>query len=165
MSSSNASRRQALVTGASAGIGVAFAKSLARKGFDLVLVARRRDRMEALARRLLQESGAKSDIHAADLADPQGLAEVEKRIAEDERLSLLVNNAGFGGYRPFASIEPSVIDDLIGVHIRATTRLTRAALPGMIGRAAGGIVNIASSGAERAVAADAAAASGDLRGR
>jgi short-subunit dehydrogenase len=144
MPSSNVSRPQALVTGASAGIGVAFAESLARKRYDLVLVARRHDRLEALAQRLLQESGTRSEILAADLADPRGLAEVEKRIAEDERLSLLVNNAGFGGYRPFASIEPSVIDDLIGVHIRATARLTRAALPGMIARAAGAIVNIAS---------------------
>jgi short-subunit dehydrogenase len=100
--------------------------------------------MEGLAQRLLQESGTKCEIIVADLADPHGLAEVEKWIAEDERLSLLVNNAGFGGYCPFASIEPSIVDDLIGVHIRATARLTRAALPGMIARAAGAIVNIAS---------------------
>jgi short-subunit dehydrogenase len=132
------------VTGASAGIGAAFAESLAKKGYDLILVARRRDRMEALAERLVEDTGAKSEVLAADLADPRGLAEVENRIGGDERLSLLVNNAGFGGYRPFASIEPSVIDGLIGVHIRAVARLTRAALPGMIERGTGAIVNIAS---------------------
>ena len=141
---SSESRPRALVTGASAGIGVAFTESLAKKGYDLILVARRRDRMEALAARLLEDNGTKSEVLAADLADPRALAEVEKRIGGDKRLSLLVNNAGFGGYRPFASIEPSIVDGLIGVHISAVARLTRAALPGMIERGSGAIVNIAS---------------------
>jgi uncharacterized protein len=71
------------------------------------------------------------------------LEEVEARVAGEE-VTLLVNNAGFGGYHPFASIEPGVIDDLIDIHVRAVTRLTRAALPGMIHRGKGAIVNIAS---------------------
>jgi uncharacterized protein len=137
-------RPRALVTGASAGIGKAFAERLASDGHDLVLVARRRGRLEELAERLQRDTGAQSTVIAADLADARALAEVEARVASDERLSLLVNNAGFGGYCAFASIDPKVIDDLIAVHVRAVTRLTRAALPGMIRRGTGGVINVAS---------------------
>jgi uncharacterized protein len=80
-----------------------------------------------------------------DLADPEALVRLEVCIAADERLDFLVNNAGFGGYQPFASIDPRVIDDLISVHIRAVTRLIRAALPGMIRRGVGSIINISST--------------------
>ena len=137
-------RPRALVTGASSGIGLTFAERLAAQGHDLVLVARRRDRLEQLATRLRRDAGVWTDVLVADLSDPDQLAEVEARAASDESLVLLVNNAGFGGYRPFASIDPKVIDDLIGVHIRAVARLTRAALPGMIRRGSGAIVNVAS---------------------
>jgi short-subunit dehydrogenase len=134
----------ALVTGASAGIGVAFAEALARRGYDLVLIARRRERLEALSVRLRRDAGVEADVICADLTDRFGLEEVETRVGAAENLALLVNNAGFGGYHPFASIEPRVIDDLIGIHIRAVARLARAALPGMIGRGRGAIINIAS---------------------
>jgi len=144
VSETAANRPRALVTGASAGIGMAFAESLARKGYDLMLVARRRERLEALSERLMREAGAEAEVTCADLTDPRGLAEVEARVGGADELALLVNNAGFGGYHPFASIEPGVIDDLIDIHVRAVTRLTRAALPGMIHRGKGAIVNIAS---------------------
>jgi short-subunit dehydrogenase len=143
-STSSSGRPRALVTGASAGIGAAFAERLARDGHDLVLVARRRERLENLAARLRADFGAHVDVVVADLTDAGGLTEVEARVAHDERLALLVNNAGFGGYTPFVSIEPDIIDDLIDIHIRAVTRLTRGALPGMVGRGAGGVINIAS---------------------
>jgi hypothetical protein len=144
MTSTSSARPRALVTGASAGIGMAFAERLARDRHDLILVARRRERLEQLATRLRHDFGVHAELIGADLTDPGGLAEVEARVAGDESLALLVNNAGFGGYNPFASIEPSIIDDLVDIHIRAVTRLTRAALPGMVRRGAGGIINIAS---------------------
>lgn len=121
-----------------------FAERLARKGHDLVLVARRRDRLEKLAERLRHETGVQVNVMCADLTDPQALAEVEAQASGDDALALLINNAGFAGYQPFASIDPRVVDDLIGIHVRAVARLTRAALPGMIQRGGGTIINIAS---------------------
>jgi uncharacterized protein len=137
-------RPSALVTGASAGIGKVFAERLAHTGHNLVLVARRRDRLDALAQRLRREAGGMVEVIVADLTDMGAIADVESRIAGDQSMALVVNNAGFGGYKPFASIEPKTIDGLIDIHIRAVTRLTRAALPGMIERGAGGIINVAS---------------------
>ncbi len=136
-------RPRALVTGASSGIGQTYAERLARQGYDLILVARRRDRLEELATRLKRD-GAAADVIVADLNDPQDLAAVGARAAADEALSLLINNAGFAGYQPFAGIDTKVIDDLIGIHIRAVTHLTRAALPGMISRGSGAIIGVAS---------------------
>jgi short-subunit dehydrogenase len=142
--SSNRSRPLALVTGASSGIGAAFAERLARDGYDLILAARRRDRLETLAERLRDEAGVEAEPLVADLADAEALSQVEAHLAGDERLALLVNNAGFGGYRPFIEVEPKVVDELIAVHVRAVTRLTRAALPGMVRRRKGAVINIAS---------------------
>jgi len=137
-------RGRALITGASAGIGVAFAQHLARKGYDLILVARRRRCLEELAERLMRDAGVQADVMCADLTDTHALAEVEARVSSYDALTLLINNAGFAGYQPFASIDPKVVDDLIGIHVRAVARLTRAALPGMIQRANGAIINVAS---------------------
>ena len=141
---SSRSRPVALITGASSGIGASFAERLAREGYDLILVARRRDRLEALAARLQGEAGVEAKPLAADLADAEALSQVEAQVARDERLALLVNNAGFGGYRPFVDVEYNVVDELIAVHVRALTRLTRAALPGMVRRRKGAVINIAS---------------------
>ena len=141
---SAAGRPRALVTGASAGLGAEFAARLAHQGHDLILVARRRDRLDDLAGRLQRDAGVQADVICADLTDAAGLAEVEARAASDGALSLLVNNAGFAGYHPFSSLDPKVIDDLIDIHIRAVARLSRAALPGMIARGKGAIINVAS---------------------
>jgi uncharacterized protein len=137
-------RDRALVTGASAGIGEAFAERLARDGYDLILTARRRERLDAIAGRLSKETGTDVEVFPADLSDASDLAALEERAASDERLTLLINNAGFGGYRPFVDIDPGVAEELIDVHVTATVRLTRAVLPGMIARDDGSIVNIAS---------------------
>jgi len=134
----------ALITGASSGIGAALAERLARDGKDLVIVARRRERLEALARRLEGETGARVEVLPADLTDRQQLIAVEERLAADPSVDMLVNNAGFGGYGSFAELEPAFGDRLIDIHARAPMRLTRAVLPGMIARDAGAIVNIAS---------------------
>jgi short-subunit dehydrogenase len=139
-----ASRPRALITGASSGIGAAYAEHLARDGYDLVLVARRRDRLTELAERLRRESAIEAEPLAADLTDATDLAQVEAQLAADERLTLLINNAGFGGYRPFVEVAPEVIDALVAIHIRVVARLTHVVLPGMMRRGAGGIINVAS---------------------
>jgi len=137
-------RDRALVTGASAGIGEAFAERLARDGYDLILTARRKDRLDAIAGRLAKETGADIEVFALDLSEAADLAKLEERAAADDRLSLLINNAGFGAYRPFVDLDPSLAEQLIDVHVTATVRLSRAVLPGMIARDRGTIVNIAS---------------------
>jgi short-subunit dehydrogenase len=135
-------RPVALITGASAGIGQSFAEQLAGSGHDLIVVARRRERLEALARRLTEAHGATVEVLAADLATPAGVDAVAARAAGP--LDLLVNNAGFGGYRPFVELDPRVADDLLSVHVRAVVQVTRAALPGMVQRGRGDIINVAS---------------------
>ena len=137
------SRPLALITGASSGIGAAYAERLALAGYDLILVARRRERLEALAEKL-RTTGAEAEALPADLTDPDVLHQLELRVARDDRLTLLVNNAGFGGYRRFVEVEPRVIDELISIHVRTIARLTRAALPSMTRRGTGAIVNVAS---------------------
>ncbi len=142
--SGSRSRPRALVTGASSGIGASYAERLARDGYDLVLVARRRGRLEDLAERLRREADTHAEVLVADLTDAAALAEVEAYVAGDESLALLINNAGFGSYGPFVQVEPETIDHLIDVHVRVVARLTRAALPGMVRRGAGGVINVAS---------------------
>ncbi len=137
------SRQRALVTGASSGIGLAFAEQLALAGFDLVAVARRRDRLEALAERL--RSSVRVEVLTADLTRSQDVAKVEARLLQsDEPISLLVNNAGFGGYKPFVQLEPEQADELIRLMVVTPTRLLRAALPGMVSRGSGAVINVAS---------------------
>jgi uncharacterized protein len=137
-------RPRALITGASSGIGAAFAARLARDGYDLTLVARRRDRLAALATRLAQDGRCQVDVLAADLTDPSGLRSAEEHIGAIPNLGLLVNNAGFAGYAPFTGLDPAIAAALIGVHVTAPTRLTRAALPPMIDHGRGAVINIAS---------------------
>jgi hypothetical protein len=131
-------RRLALITGASSGIGAAFASALAARGFDLVLVARRRDRLEQLANTL----GA--EILVADLATDEGMAAAERRIAQAENLELLVNNAGFGTRGKFFRVDIQGQDQMHRLHVLATMRLTHAALEGMVARGKGGVINISS---------------------
>ncbi len=141
--SKSQSRPLALVTGASSGVGAAYAERLADDGYDLILVARRLERLEALAQKL-RTTGAHAEPLAADLTNPDDVHQLALRVAADDKLALLVNNAGFGGYRRFIEVEPQVIDDLINIHVRTVARLTRAALPSMVRRGHGAIVNVAS---------------------
>ena len=139
------SRPIALVTGASAGIGREFAGQLAARGHDLVAVARDTARLEALAKELDAQHGAAVEVLAADLAAGEGIAAVEARLVDEQRpVDLLVNNAGFGTVGRFHELPISTEISEIGVNVVAVTRLTHAALPGMIERGRGGVINVAS---------------------
>jgi short-subunit dehydrogenase len=137
-------RRRALVTGASAGIGAAFAERLARDGWDLCIVARRRQRLVELARRLRAGHGVAVDVVAADLTDAGARRRLERRVAADERLELLVNNAGFADFGHFIDRDRDVEEREIQLDIVAVVRLTHAALPGMIRRRRGAVINVSS---------------------
>ena len=136
--------RTALITGASAGIGAEFARQLAAQGSNIILVARRLDRLESLAEKLHQDHGIIAEAISADLSQTGDIERVGRKIAETDSLDLLVNNAGFGITEPYSSgpIEPHL--SMIQVHVLASVRLSRAALTGMIARRRGGIINVAS---------------------
>jgi short-subunit dehydrogenase len=134
----------AVVTGASSGIGAAFAERLARDQYNLIITARRRARLEDLAKRLHEKYNVSVEILAADLSLSGNLRAVEQRIADDKNLELLVNNAGFGAYMPFVELDPDRAEELIRLQVIAVTRLTRAALPGMIAKGRGTIINVSS---------------------
>lgn len=134
----------ALITGASSGLGESFARRLAAMGHGLVLVARREDRLRALAAELSASHGIKADVVAADLAAEQGIARVEAVLRDRGDVALLVNNAGFGGGGSYYRIEMPRQIEMIRVHVEAAARLTRAALPSMVERGAGAVVNVAS---------------------
>ncbi len=136
--------RTAVITGASAGLGAEYARQLAAAGTNLVLVARRLDRLDDLARELREKHAVTVETLQADLATSDGIDHVVRRIAGDETLDLLVNNAGFSGGKSFVERDAAVHMDMVQVHVAATVRLTRAALPGMISRGRGAIINVAS---------------------
>ena len=139
-----ASKGTALITGASTGIGAVYADRLARRGYDLILVARNQERLRALASRLSNETGRAVETVAADLNDKADLARVENVLRTDSSITLLVNNAGVGGAAPLLDSDVNKMDELISLNIGALTRLTYAAVPGFVARGAGTIVNIAS---------------------
>ncbi len=134
----------ALITGASSGIGATYADRLARRGHDLVLVARDKARMEAIAARLREETGAAIDILPADLTAAADLRAVEARLREDTRIGLLVNNAGAAGKAGFAEPDLDAMDQLIRLNITAVTRLAGAVVPRFLASGSGAIINIAS---------------------
>ena len=136
----------ALVTGASAGIGRAFARALAWRGLDVVLVARDVARLEALAVELAA-SGVRADVLAADLGQPAELARVEERLRAAPVVDLLVNNAGLGAAGGFADVPIAALEAQIRVNIVAPTRLAHAALSGMRARRSGGLIQISSGAA------------------
>lgn len=138
------SRTTALVTGASSGIGAVYADRLARRGHDLVLVARDAARMETLAKRLRAETGVRIDILAADLTDSADLAKVERRLREDDRIGLLINNAGAALPGGFSEPDPEKLDWLIRLNVMAVTRLAGAVVPRFLAKGSGAIINVAS---------------------
>jgi uncharacterized protein len=142
-----AGRGSALITGASSGIGEEYARQLAALGFDLVLVARQAEKLEALAAQLAPYGGVRAEALPADLSTDAGVATVEERLAGMNDLAVLVNNAGFGTAGRFVSADMSRQLDMIRLHVVASVRLARAALPGLLERRHGAIVNVASTAA------------------
>lgn len=134
----------AVVTGASAGIGKMYAERLARKGYNLLLVARRADRLDAIANDLTQQYGVQVKTQAADLGDAVQLENVAKAISGDDQITLLVNNAGTSFVGPLDSATVDQLNTLVSINIVALTRLAMAVLPGFKSRNHGALVNIGS---------------------
>jgi len=138
-------RPVAVVTGASSGIGRAFALALADRGYDLVVVARDTARLETLAEEIRAAYGAQAEVLPSDLSDPTSLLEVEARVGDAGRpIELLVNNAGFGTSGRFAGLPIEREQQEIQLNVLALVRLTHAALDGLVARGRGGVINVAS---------------------
>src|SRR5277367_4476357 len=134
----------ALITGASTGIGAVYADRLAKRGFDLILVARNKQRLASLARRVSQETGRTIETVSADLTNTADLHRVEGMLRSSASVSMLVNNAGIAAVAPPVASDVDKMDDMIRLNVTALTRLTYAAAPGFVARGGGAIINVAS---------------------
>src|SRR5215468_1301131 len=141
---STTAKGTALITGASAGIGAIYADRRAKRGDDLILVARDKTRLGGLAHRLRSSTGRSVDTVAADLNDKSDLAKVEAILRANADITLLVNNAGVGATAPLLSADVEKMDVMIRLNVGALTRLTYAAAPRFVARGGGTIINIAS---------------------
>ncbi|MGL4304861.1 MAG: SDR family NAD(P)-dependent oxidoreductase [Mycobacteriaceae bacterium] len=138
----NPVRPIAMVTGPTSGLGEGFARSLAATGHDLVLVARDEVRLAKLSDELAVQYGTKSEIISADLVSVEGRGLVVNRL--EQGVSVLVNNAGFGTSGEFWTADPAYLQSQLDVNVTSVMQLTRAALPAMLARAQGKIINVAS---------------------
>ncbi len=134
----------ALITGASSGIGAAYAERLARRGYDLTLVARNRRRLDALAARISDDTGRAVEVFVADLRKHEDLARVEAALKQDASLTMLVNNAEVGAVAPMMHSDVDMMEDMIKLNVVALMRLTYAAAPVFAARGHGAIINISS---------------------
>jgi uncharacterized protein len=134
----------AVVTGASSGLGLEFARQLAAQGYSLVLIARRREQLEALAAELRWKNQTQVEVMVADLTAPAQMERVAVHIEALPNLLLLVNNAGYGAGGRYDRTDTVKQMAMIALHVVAPARLARAALPGMVARGHGGIINVAS---------------------
>ncbi|ROQ28780.1 SDR family NAD(P)-dependent oxidoreductase [Gallaecimonas pentaromativorans] len=141
---SNKELGTAVITGASSGIGAIYADRLAKRGYNLILVARSRDRLNALAKRISDETGQSVEVIAADLANPADLHAVEDALRQDASITLQVNNAGVGTHTPLLDSDIEQMDNMIALNVTALTRLTYAVAPGLAKRGKGAIINISS---------------------
>lgn len=138
----------ALVTGASSGLGAEFARQLAQRGANLVLVARRREKLEATAEGLRSEHGVAVTVYGHDLARPGAGIELARQLDDDGvRVDSLINNAGIGTHGDFATQDPAALADQVQLNVAAVVDLTRALLPQMLHSGRGALVNIASTSA------------------
>jgi short-subunit dehydrogenase len=137
-------RGTALITGASSGIGAVYADRLARRGYDLILVARNAVRLNALAVNITGETGRKVETIPADLINPADLHKIEKVLKTDSEINLLVNNAGIGATGTLLETDVSRMEHLIALNVTAPMRLAYAAVPGFVARGDGTLINIAS---------------------
>jgi len=138
------SKGTALITGASSGIGAVYADRLARQGYDLILVARSRGRLNALAKHLSDKTGRSVEVVAADLTNKADSLRVEQILRNDASITLLVNNAGVGGVMPLLASPVDDMEAMVSLNVTALMRLAYAAVPGFVARGAGTVVNIAS---------------------
>jgi uncharacterized protein len=138
------SKGVAVVTGASTGIGAIYADRLAKRGYDLVLVARNEARLRALAERLTRETGRSIEPFKADLGRKDDLARLEARLRDDSSITMLVNNAGIGSVASILSANVDEMEAMIFLNITALTRLTYAIAPAFVKRGSGAIINISS---------------------
>jgi short-subunit dehydrogenase len=143
--SNTSSKGAALITGASAGIGAIYANRLAKRGYDLILVARNKDRLDAIANRLRSETGRQVTALQADLNDKGDLARVEAVLRDDPRITMLVNNAGVGSVASILQADVDKMEAMIDINITALTRLTYAVAPAFVARGNGAIINISSA--------------------
>ena len=134
----------AVITGASSGIGAVYADRLARRGHDLILVARNRERLNRVAARLAAQTGRRVEVLAADLTAKEDLLGLELRLAQDPAIRLLVNNAGFNVGTPVSQSDADQMEIMIRLNVVALTRLSRAAAPAFVARGGGTLINIAS---------------------
>jgi len=137
-------RRLAAITGGSSGIGASFARNLAARGYHLLLIARREDRMQALAHELTGAHPIRVETMTADLSEDADIRRVDQRLRSDPDLALLVNNAGFGAHGFFFEADVEVQERMHRLHVLATMRLSHAALANMVPRNSGGLINVAS---------------------
>lgn len=142
---SNSSKKGvALVTGASSGIGAIYADRLAKRGYDLILVARNEARLKSLSARLTSETGRSVTVLPADLGNKTELAKVEAMLRDDPSITMLVNNAGTASVAPLLNANVEKMEEMIALNVTALTRLTYAAVPAFVARGTGTIINIAS---------------------
>jgi short-subunit dehydrogenase len=134
----------ALVTGASSGIGAIYANRLARRGHDLIIVARSRDRLNTLAKRIGDQTGRAVEVVAADLNDKADLRRVEKILRENGSITTLVNNAGIGAAAPLLVSDVDKMEEMIALNVTVLTRITYAAAPASVERGGGNIINVSS---------------------
>ncbi|GLK85461.1 SDR family NAD(P)-dependent oxidoreductase [Ancylobacter defluvii] len=134
----------AVVTGASSGIGAIYADRLATRGHDVILVARNADRLAQQADRLAKRHGVKTRVIAADLTSPAELRQVEQALKADPSITMLVNNAGFGGAGDLLQSDVDRMEEMIAVNVTAVMRLSYAVAPAFVVRGAGTIINISS---------------------
>ncbi|MGC8879104.1 MAG: SDR family NAD(P)-dependent oxidoreductase [Anaerolineae bacterium] len=133
------------ITGASSGIGAAFARELSRRGYDLILTGRRREQLEQLAQELTHAHSIRVKVIIAELADDAALEQLAERVRSEAQLEMLINNAGFGtGGAPFHEQDYAMHQAMLKVHVQAIVRLTYAALPTLLARHRGAIVNVSS---------------------
>jgi uncharacterized protein len=140
--------KTALITGASAGIGLEFAKIFAADKYNLILVARRMDALQSLAEKLAADHGVSTRVCAADLADTHAPRLINEFVTSNSlQVDVLVNNAGFGARGKFVELDLQKQLDMVQVNISSLVNLTRLFLPGMIERRTGGVLNVASTAA------------------
>lgn len=137
-------RKTACITGATSGIGAAFARRFAEQGYDLILTGRRKEKIQSLSETLSAQHGVRAEVVIAELSEDSALASLAERVRTAENLEVLVNNAGFAREGPFHEEGVATHETMLKVHDEALIRLCHAALPGMVSRGRGRIVNVSS---------------------